>query len=197
MENSLQEMPTATTQRRGQSCTALLTAARQTNRVGRCLNHTQTGFSSRQTHPCIRVRSTTQMLLFFMLREPVVNTCLVCQGLLSEKKTTLNALTLSLPHVCEPRNLPTNYFCYACVAFVSMCLAVSGCEQMGMGWSHPPTPRCANLIWNLANDSMRDFFVEKLIAPLAAAPFIDGVFFDCFNFAYVAQAFGLSIGAQG
>lgn len=31
---------------------------------------------------------------------------------------------------------------------------------------------------------MRDYFVEKLIAPLAAAPFIDGVFFDCFNYAY-------------
>ena len=33
---------------------------------------------------------------------------------------------------------------------------------------------------------MRDFFVERVIAPLAAAPstVIDGVFFDCFNFAY-------------
>jgi len=62
--------------------------------------------------------------------------------------------------------------------------SMSGCEQMGMGYSHPPTPRCANLLWNLANDSMRDYFVEKLVAPLAAAPFIDGVFFDCFNYAY-------------
>ena len=31
---------------------------------------------------------------------------------------------------------------------------------------------------------MRDFYIEKIIAPLAAADGIDGVFFDCFNFAY-------------
>ena len=36
----------------------------------------------------------------------------------------------------------------------------------------------------MANDSMRDFYIEKIIAPLAAADGIDGVFFDCFNFAY-------------
>ena len=31
---------------------------------------------------------------------------------------------------------------------------------------------------------MRDFFIQRVIEPLAAAPMIDGVFFDCFNFAY-------------
>jgi hypothetical protein len=39
-------------------------------------------------------------------------------------------------------------------------------------------------IWNVANSSMRDFFLEKLVAPLAASPEIDGVFYDCFNYAY-------------
>lgn len=37
-----------------------------------------------------------------------------------------------------------------------------------------------------ANESMRDFFIDKLVTPLAEAPTIDGVFYDCFNFAYVA-----------
>ena len=31
---------------------------------------------------------------------------------------------------------------------------------------------------------MRDFYIDKIIKPLAASPHIDGVFFDCFNFAY-------------
>jgi hypothetical protein len=31
---------------------------------------------------------------------------------------------------------------------------------------------------------VRDFYVDKVIAPLAASKDIDGVFFDCFNFAY-------------
>ena len=39
-------------------------------------------------------------------------------------------------------------------------------------------------IWNVANSSMRDFFLEKLVAPLAVSPAIDGVFYDCFNWAY-------------
>ena len=62
--------------------------------------------------------------------------------------------------------------------------SMSACEQMGMGYSNPPTDHCWNPIWNVANASMRDFFIDKLIQPLADAPFIDGVFFDCFNFAY-------------
>ena len=32
---------------------------------------------------------------------------------------------------------------------------------------------------------MRDYFIEHIITPLADAPMIDGVFFDCFNYAYV------------
>jgi len=62
--------------------------------------------------------------------------------------------------------------------------SMSACEQMGLGYADPPTDRCWNPIWNVANESMRDFFIEKIIPPLAHAPFIDGVFFDCFNFAY-------------
>ena len=30
---------------------------------------------------------------------------------------------------------------------------------------------------------MRDFFIERVVQPLADAPMIDGVFFDCFNYA--------------
>jgi len=62
--------------------------------------------------------------------------------------------------------------------------SMSACEQMGLGYSNPPTDHCWNPIWNVANDSMRDFYIEKIITPLALAPSIDGVFFDCFNFAY-------------
>lgn len=64
--------------------------------------------------------------------------------------------------------------------------SMSACEQMGLGYSNPPTDKCWNPIWNVANESMRDFFIEHVIAPLVAAPpgIIDGVFFDCFNFAY-------------
>lgn len=62
--------------------------------------------------------------------------------------------------------------------------SMSACEQMGLGYSNPPTDHCWNPIWNVANQSMRDYFVDRIIAPLAAAPAIDGVFFDCFNFAY-------------
>mmetsp|Transcript_23666 Transcript_23666/g.54190 ORF Transcript_23666/g.54190 Transcript_23666/m.54190 type:complete len:414 (+) Transcript_23666:3-1244(+) len=62
--------------------------------------------------------------------------------------------------------------------------SMSACEQMGMGYSNPPTDRCWNPIWNVANSSMRDYFIEHIIQPLAAAPMIDGVFFDCFNYAY-------------
>ncbi len=61
---------------------------------------------------------------------------------------------------------------------------MSACEQMGLGYSNPPTDRCWNPIWNVANLSAREFFVDKIITPLAIAPMIDGVFFDCFNFAY-------------
>jgi len=62
--------------------------------------------------------------------------------------------------------------------------SMSACEQMGLGYSNPPTDRCWNPIWNVANASALDFFIERIIRPLADAPMIDGVFFDCFNFAY-------------
>jgi hypothetical protein len=62
--------------------------------------------------------------------------------------------------------------------------SMSACEQMGLGYSHPPTDKCANLIWNVGNPDVRDFYIDKIIAPLAASKHIDGVFFDCFNFAY-------------
>eukprot|EP00729_Bicosta_minor_P018500 gene18500-9830_t len=54
--------------------------------------------------------------------------------------------------------------------------SMSACEQMGMGYSNPPTDHCWNPIWNL------------LVTPLAEAPTIDGVFYDCFNFAPGCEA---------
>jgi hypothetical protein len=62
--------------------------------------------------------------------------------------------------------------------------SMSACEQMGLGYRDPPTDKCWNPIWNVANGKARDFFIERIIGPLAAAPMIDGVFFDCFNMAY-------------
>ena len=62
--------------------------------------------------------------------------------------------------------------------------SMSACEQMGMGYSNPPTDHCWNPIWNLGNSQVRDFFVERIVPQYAASPHIDGVFFDCFNFAY-------------
>lgn len=62
--------------------------------------------------------------------------------------------------------------------------SMSACEQMAMGYSDPPTDKCWNAIWNVANASMRDYYIEEIIQPLANAPAVDGVFFDCFNFAY-------------
>ena len=62
--------------------------------------------------------------------------------------------------------------------------SMSGCEQMGLGYSNPPTPKCVNFFWNTANEAAIDFFVDEVVGPLAAAPQIDGVFFDCFNYAY-------------
>jgi hypothetical protein len=62
--------------------------------------------------------------------------------------------------------------------------SMSACEQMGLGYSHPPTDKCWNPIWNVGNPKVRDFYIDNVIAPLAASDKIDGVFFDCFNFAY-------------
>merc|ERR1719149_395906 len=36
----------------------------------------------------------------------------------------------------------------------------------------------------MANASARDYFVAELVAPLAANPVIDGIFFDAFNYGY-------------
>ena len=38
--------------------------------------------------------------------------------------------------------------------------------------------------WNVANTAMQDFFIERLVKPVATSAAIDGVFYDCFNFAY-------------
>ena len=46
------------------------------------------------------------------------------------------------------------------------------CEQ-----EHTSDKHCVGWFWNFANASARDYFVARLVAPLAAAP-IDGVFFD-------------------
>lgn len=47
--------------------------------------------------------------------------------------------------------------------------SMSGCEQMGLGYSNPPTERCWNAIWNVANPAMRDYFIDHLIKPLVSA----------------------------
>ena len=62
--------------------------------------------------------------------------------------------------------------------------SMAACEQMGLGYTNPPTERCWNPIWNVANASMRNFFVERIVRPLAATPFVDGIFFDCFDQSY-------------
>ena len=64
--------------------------------------------------------------------------------------------------------------------------SMSACEQMGLGYNNTPTDKCWNPIWNVANSSVIDYFVSKVIAPVVSSPpgVIDGVFFDCFNFAY-------------
>ena len=47
---------------------------------------------------------------------------------------------------------------------------MSACEQMGMGYGNPPTDHCWNPIWNVANASMRDYFIEHIIKPLVPHP---------------------------
>jgi len=56
----------------------------------------------------------------------------------------------------------------------------TNCQQMHL----PSDDRCVGYFWNFANASARDYFVEKLVRPLAIAPDIAGVFFDAVNFAY-------------
>jgi hypothetical protein len=43
--------------------------------------------------------------------------------------------------------------------------------------------RCTGYFWNFGNASARDYFIEHLVAPLALAPMIDGIFYDAVNFA--------------
>ena len=56
----------------------------------------------------------------------------------------------------------------------------SGCQQMGV----PTSDRCINYYWNFANASARAFFLDQIVAPLATAPVVDGVFFDGFDTAF-------------
>ena len=44
--------------------------------------------------------------------------------------------------------------------------------------------RCTGYFWNMANASARDYYIENIVAPLAANTVIDGVFFDAFNYGY-------------
>ena len=44
--------------------------------------------------------------------------------------------------------------------------------------------RCVGHFWNFHNASARDYFVDQLVAPLAQAGPIDGVFFDATNYGY-------------
>ena len=49
---------------------------------------------------------------------------------------------------------------------------------------HTSDKHCVGWFWNFANASARDYFVSHLVAPLAEAPSIDGVFFDAVNYGY-------------
>jgi hypothetical protein len=55
----------------------------------------------------------------------------------------------------------------------------TNCYQLGTN-----DPHCIGWFWNFANASARDYYVREVVAPLAHAPMIDGVFFDAFNYAY-------------
>jgi hypothetical protein len=44
--------------------------------------------------------------------------------------------------------------------------------------------RCVGHFWNFANSSARAYFVDNLVAPLAYAHGVDGVFFDAVNYGY-------------
>jgi hypothetical protein len=44
---------------------------------------------------------------------------------------------------------------------------------------------CLSYVWNMANSSARDYFVEHVVTPLAASDSIDGVFYDGFNWGYI------------
>ena len=49
---------------------------------------------------------------------------------------------------------------------------------------HTNDKHCVGWFWDFANASARDYFVAHLVAPLADAPSIDGVFFDAVNYGY-------------
>ena len=59
------------------------------------------------------------------------------------------------------------------------CTPCAACLQ-----EHTSDKHCVGWFWNFANASARDYFVSHLVAPLAEAPFIDGVFFDAVNYGY-------------
>ena len=40
---------------------------------------------------------------------------------------------------------------------------------------------CLSFVWNMANATARDYFVDHVVAPLAQSESIDGVFYDGFN----------------
>merc|ERR1719498_1873647 len=54
------------------------------------------------------------------------------------------------------------------------------CQQMG----HSTTDYCKGYFWKFSNASARSYYVDELVGPLAAAPMIDGVFFDAVNYGY-------------
>jgi len=55
----------------------------------------------------------------------------------------------------------------------------TNCQQ-----EHTNDKHCVGWFWDFANASARDYFVAHLVAPLADAPSIDGVFFDAVNYGY-------------
>ena len=55
----------------------------------------------------------------------------------------------------------------------------TNCYQM-----HTQDRHCVGYFWNFANGTARDYYLEHIVAPLALAPGIDGVFFDAVNYGY-------------
>mmetsp|Transcript_23483 Transcript_23483/g.71872 ORF Transcript_23483/g.71872 Transcript_23483/m.71872 type:complete len:225 (+) Transcript_23483:30-704(+) len=55
----------------------------------------------------------------------------------------------------------------------------TNCQQM-----HSNNPRCIGWFWNFANESAREYYISKVVLPLATATTIDGVFFDAVNYGY-------------
>ena len=60
--------------------------------------------------------------------------------------------------------------------------------QQGHTSTRATGDHCLSYVWNMANASARDYFLENVVAPLATSDKIDGVFYDGFNWGYILPA---------